>query len=171
MVDDCTIGRFTVKSGKLIICDPGYDDEIVGSAGITPVSNGEWVADAIVCSDSVSDHRPRIAVITVARDVFTDRITGWTRGHVALGISRQMCIISENVDADDYDRFYDDVCKIVHMHEQPQAVIVAGGGVVCSSGRRDGCYHVYVHKDHEDCIDAVELRFFDETDDDVNEAC
>lgn len=176
------IGEFEVKSGKLRVTDPCYEDDTWCSGVLTGVKNGTWEAYANI--ENHGGWGERVAKLVVFHKEHSDDLGMWPqKASFEVGVdSGQAGFFDEDAyphgerAEDGYwnkDEFYDKCCDATCGRDRDDKAdgygIIDGRGVVSSSGFGDGGYDCNFYKDKDGQIVAAEIVFIPEEDEEEQE--
>ena len=155
------LGSFKVTD-KIIVADPCYDYDNLGTLILDNVLSGKYIATAEVEKNLV------VALHISHSDFKNDILENESVGYIAVD-SGQAGFFDLNFyrknqggEVGDLNSFYGLACAITLSPKQ--AGVIKKRGVVSSSGFGDGCYDVFVSRDECDKIVAASLFFFEEED-------
>ena len=153
------LGNFKVTD-KIIVADPCYHYNNLGTLLLDNVLSGKYIASAEVVDN-------RIAALAISHCDFKNAILeSETAGYIAVDSGQagffdfDFFRKNEGGEFGDLDSFYGLACSITLSPKQ--AGVIKKRGVVSASGFGDGCYEVLVCKDEAGKIVAASLIFFEE---------
>ena len=155
------LGSFKVTD-KIIVADPCYDYDNLGTLILDNVLSGKYIATAEVVKNLV------VALHISHSNFKNDILESESVGYIAVD-SGQAGFFDLNFyrknhggEVGDLNTFYGLACAITLSAKQ--AGVIKKRGVVSSSGFGDGCYDVFVSRDEGGKIVAASLFFFEEED-------
>lgn len=180
--DKLDLGAFEVLSGKLIVSDPCYAEELWCCEALETVHNGTWNACVVYDGDP---NYPRVASLIVEHAASSWRPVIMEEAAFSVGVDsgqagffdaahyrNERVIDPQCTPTEHADLWYDHCCQITLARQQAG---VLPYGVVSSSGLGDGCYDCYIQRDAFGYLIRAEILFIDtdacemEDDDDANE--
>ena len=153
------LGTFKVTD-KIIVADPCYHFDHLGTLVLDNVLSGKYVATAEVVNNRVS--ALAISHFNFKNEMLESESVGYIAvdsgqaGFFDLDFFRK----NEGGEFGDLDSFYGLACAITLSAKQ--AGVIKKRGVVSSSGFGDGCYEVLVCKNEAGKIVAASVIFFEE---------
>ena len=153
------LGSFTVTD-KIIVADPCYDYDKLGTVTLHNVLSGKYIATAEVVNNLVI--ALHISHSNFKNDILESESVGYITvdsgqaGFFDLDFFRK----NQGGEVGDLNTFYGLACAITLSPKQ--AGVIKKRGVVSSSGFGDGCYDVFVCKNEVGKIVAASLFFIEE---------
>lgn len=155
------LGYFNVTD-KIIVTDPCYRYDNLGTLVLDNVLAGKYIASAEVIDN-------RIASLAISHFDFKNKILeSESVGYIGVDSGQtgffDFHFFRENESGEfgDLNSFYGLACSITLSPKQ--AGVIKKRGVVSSSGFGDGCYEVYVSKNEAGKIVAASVFFIEEED-------
>ena len=155
------LGSFTVAD-EIIVADPCYDYDNLGTLILDNVLSGKYIATAEVVKNLVV--ALHISPSYFKNDILESESVGYIAvdsgqaGFFDLDFFRN----NQGGEVGDLNSFYGLACSITLSPKQ--AGVIKKRGVVSSSGFGDGCYDVYVSRDEVGKIVAASVFFIEEED-------
>ena len=153
------LGTFKVTD-KIIVADPCYHFDHLGTLLLNNVLRGKYIASAEVVNN-------RVSALAISHCNFKNAILeSETAGYIAVDSGQagffdfDFFRKNEGGEFGDLDTFYGLACAITLSPRQ--AGVVKRRGVVSASGFGDGCYEVLICKNEDGKIVAASLIFFEE---------
>ena len=155
------LGSFNVTD-EIIVADPCYDYDNLGTLALDNVLSGKYIATAEVEKNLVV--ALHISHVNFKNDILESERVGYIAvdsgqaGFFDLDFFRK----NHGGEFGDLNSFYGLACAITLSPKQ--AGVIKKRGVVSSSGFGDGCYDVFVSRDEVGKIIAASLFFIEEED-------
>ena len=155
------LGYFKVTD-KIIVTDPCYDYDHLGTLILDNALSGKYIASAEVINNCIStlaiSHHNFKNDILESESVGYIAVDSGQAGFFDLDFFRK----NQGGEVGDLNTFYGLACAITLSPKQ--AGVIKKRGVVSSSGFGDGCYDVYISRDEYGKIVAASLFFIEEED-------
>lgn len=162
------LGTFEVVSGRLIVTDPCYAENIWCCNALETVRNGTWNARVVYDSDSIYPHVTRLIAEHESADSlpelmedapFNVGVDSGQAGFFDAAHYRDDRAIAPNCAPTEHaDLWYEHCCQITLARQQAG---ILPYGAVSSSGYGDGCYDCYFQRDAFGYIIRAEILFID----------
>ena len=155
------LGSFNVTD-KIIVADPCYHFDTLGTLTLDNVLSGKYIATAEVVNNLVV--ALHISHYNFKNDILENEKVGYIAvdsgqaGFFDLDFFRK----NHGGEFGDLNSFYGLACAITLSPKQ--AGVIKKRGVVSSSGFGDGCYDVFVSRDEVGKIVAASVFFIEEED-------
>ena len=166
--DRFDLGTFEVVSGRLIVTDPCYSEDLWCCNALETVRNGTWNAHVVYDGDSsyphviclIVEHESAESLPAIMEDApFSVGVDSGQAGFFDAGHYRDDRIIDPNRTPTEHaDLWYDHCCQITLARQQAG---VLPYGAVSSSGYGDGCYDCFYQRDAFGYIVRAEILFID----------
>jgi len=153
------LGTFKVTD-KIIVADPCYHYDALGTVTLNNVLTGKYIATAEVINNRIASLA--ISHVNFKNDILESEsveyisVDSGQAGFFDLDFFRK----NEGGEVGDLDSFYGLACSITLSPKQ--AGVIKKRGVISSSGFGDGCYEVLVCKNEVGKIVSASLIFFEE---------
>lgn len=182
-------GTFEVNSGAIRVSDPCYGTDVWCQGVVENVLNGKWKVEVIKSDEGSWGIRCK-EIVAHHESITYFQLQNWKPNHeIHVGVDsgqagfydrdsyRKDRLITEEPTftaghEGDGDLWYDACCELTLSEES--AGIIAGTGVVSSSGYGDGSYPLFQITNEEGHVVALRLEFIgdeDETDNDEYHQC
>ena len=155
------LGSFKVTD-EIIVADPCYDYDNLGTLILDNVLSGKYIATAEV-------EKNLVVSLHISHSYFkNDILESENLGYITVDSGQagffdfDFFRKNEGGEVGDLNTFYGLACAITLSPKQ--AGVIKKRGVVSSSGFGDGCYGVYVSRDEVGKIVAASLFFIEEED-------
>ena len=166
--DRFDLGTFEVVSGRLIVTDPCYSEDLWCCNALETVRNGTWNAYVVYNgADSyphvvrlIAEHESAEALPVIMEDAsFGVGVDSGQAGFFDAAHYRDVRVIDPDcIPTEHADLWYDHCCQITLSRQQAG---VLPYGVVSSSGYGDGCYDCYFQRDAFGYVVRAEILFID----------
>lgn len=164
--DKLDLGAFEVVSGKLIVSDPCYAEDIWCCNALEAVRNGTWNASVVYDGDL---NYPRVAALIVEHESAEGVSKSTEEAAFSVGVDsgqagffdaahyrNERVIDPQCTPAEHADLWYDHCCQITLARQQAG---VLPFGAVSSSGYGDGCYDCSIQRDALGDLIRAEIQF------------
>lgn len=170
------LGTFEVVSGRLIVTDPCYAENVWCCNALETVRNGTWNAAAVYDGASsyphvtclIVEHECAESLPVIMEDApFSVGVDSGQAGFFDAAHYRgDRAIDPDRTPTEHADLWYDHCCQITLSRQQ--AGVLPYGAVSCS-GYGDGCYDCYYQRDAFGYIVRAEILFIDAEADDMED--
>ena len=171
------LGTYEVISGKLVVSDPCYAEDLWCCNALENVRNGVWNAHAIY---DVDRSYPLVAALSIEHECAESVVADMEEASFAVGVDsgqagffdaahyRNDRVIDPNCTPTEHaDLWYDHCCGITLARQQAGTLPFS---VVSASGIGDGVYDCYLQRDAAGYVIRAELLFIDSEADDDSDA-
>lgn len=164
--DKLDFGTFEVTSGRLIVSDPCYAEDIWCCNTLEAVRNGTWNASVVYDGDP---NYPRVAALIVEHEcaegvskimeeaAFSVAVDSGQAVFFDASHYRDNQAIDLNCTPTEHAELWYDHCCQISLAEQQAGVLPYGA--VSSSGYGDGCYDCLIQRDVFGVLIRTELLF------------